>query len=229
MMLPFLFKKSRLYCEQLRKSDSNLKQIQNFYIEREKEINCKSDLNTVIGLEQYLKRRAWLDDRNNLNKIYLVKDRKTKQIAGYFALKAGMVSIGKSRLKKQEQEELSKLGILPVSASVPGIELSQFAVNDKFRQEINKEVGKKVIGLGKYFFSNFIFPIIVDVSKKIGVRFFYLYAADGSSDGKLIAYYKEVMGLRQLDNNEIMKENMIKPIRSDYDSGCIFMYRTLDN
>lgn len=242
-MLPFfdkiLFllgnKKQRFYCERLTSHKENIQLIMNFYIEREK--NVPDIPNAIIGLRQYLQKKAWDDDIQNINSIYLIKDRKTKMIAAYFGLKAGMVSLEDAdEIVDNKIEGIRRNTVLegckPINQSIPGIELSHFAINDLFKKELESETNKRVSGLGYLFFPKFIYPIIKDVHNKIGVKFFYLYAAVSSNEKKLVNYYKKVMGLATLkdcDKKINNKTLQIKPIRANYDNKCVFMYRTIDN
>lgn len=209
--------------------------IESFYIEREKEINENASKYGCIGLEQFLKRSAWEDDINGLGKFYLIKDRKTKMIAAYFGLKAGMISTKDIEASSDEESQLATKrekqriktlieGYMPIRESLPGIELSHFAINDNFRQALSIETGKDIHGLGEYFYPKFIYPIIIDVARKIGVRYLYLYAADNSFDGKLVDYYRKTM---QLESLQASKNKRLKPMRSDYDNNCIFMYKVI--
>lgn len=132
-----------------------------------------------------------------------------------------------NRIEKN-RSKTRQLGYMPIKESIPGIELSHFAINDDFRLDLEKETGHEVHGLGSYFFPKFIYPIILDVSNKIGVKLFYLYAADRSEDGKLINYYKKVMKLVQLRTTTQDRKGQIKPMRSDHDNNCTFMYRIID-
>ena len=245
-MLPFFtkilfklgIKEYRFYCEKLTSCEENKKLIMDFYIEREKGIyDCP---NTIVGLQQYLRKKAWDDDIENINTIYLIKDRKTKMIAAYFGLKAGMVSLKdtinisneeKNRIEQIRIDTLSE-GYKPINQSIPGIELSHFAINDSFRQALVKGTNRNISGLGYYFFPKFIYPIIIDVHNKIGVKFFYLYAADSSGENKLVNYYRNVMGLDTLNDSSIKVDSSVlkvKPIRADYDNKCIFMYRAIND
>ena len=66
---------------------------------------------TGQGLVLYLKERAFLDEKSNLMRTYLVRLRRTNECVGYFSLKTGLVSVN---------EEDTKQGI--TFDTVPGIE-----------------------------------------------------------------------------------------------------------
>ena len=211
------------YCEPLRKHISNYDQIQEFVIDREKDIEDKP--NQARGLAQYLKKCAWYEDANNINKVYLVKDTKTKQIVAYFALKAGMLASPEgSRLTDEERDLLKTIGIKSIPTSLSGIELSNFAVNDKYREDIKAKTGIMPTKIGKYIFPEFIMPIVEDVSKHIAIQYLYLFAADDGKDETLINYYKNIFDFSTVEDSDNEK---ISPIQSDYENQCKFMYRKL--
>ena len=79
---------------------------------------------TGQGLVLYLKERAFLDEKSNLMRTYLVRLRRTNECVGYFSLKTGLVSVN---------EEDTKQGI--TFDTVPGIELANFAVNHTFTEK----------------------------------------------------------------------------------------------
>lgn len=235
-MAPFSSKNKleRFVCEEI--SDEDIQEIQNrFIIEREQKIIKEIGPNDVVGLERYLKKSAYKENKEHLTKIYLIKDKKTKLIAGYFGLKAGVVSENDNftdikrknkTIKNRKNTELQ--GYVPLKNAIPGIELSHFAINDLFRKKLEEKTRNEIHGLGKLFFPIFIYPIIINVYKQIGVKIFYLYAADNSRNGKLVNYYREVMGLEAFENSEVSKSD-VKPVRSDYDNNCIFMYRAIND
>ena len=205
-------------CVPLLSDRNHLAQIQNFVIDREAEFEKYID--KVIGLAPYLKRCAWQEDSNNEVRIYLIKDKVVNEIAAYFGLKAGMVVNSKMDMISAEAQQriFDEKGVKWLPSVLPGIEISHFAVNDNYRRMVSIN-GNPVKGLGAYFYPEFIYPIIEDVSNKIGVNMVYLYAA---GDEKLVAYYKDVFDFQTLE-----AEDFYIPLEPDYDGGCTFMYRLL--
>lgn len=214
-----MFKKPLLYCQKLRTKSANAKLIQEFYIERESD--CEQfyyEYNQIYGLCQYLKHCAWEDDCNNDVKIYLIKSMFSKEIVAYFGLKAGLIADSISERDEQKEQLGIKYGVKAVPSTIPGIELSHFAINDKFKEKHNAK------RLGKYLYPKFIYPIIKKVSEEIGAKIVYLYAADSSDDGNaqaLVNYYSS-FGFHTVE-----KGNDIRPVTSYYDNECIFMYQEI--
>ena len=194
--------------ERLTSEESNRSGISEFSIDRESNLQ---DLSIVVGLELYLKRCAWEDDLSGETCIYLVKY--GVDIVAFFGLKAGMISLGQ---KETFSDEIS--GFTRIPNAVPGIEITHFAVNDRFRQ---KYAGTNVptSRLGRYIFPLMIEPIIVDVAEKIGVQVVYLYAA---GDDHLVDYYENEFGF--IPEYE---KNIMTPLKPDYDENCTFMYKWL--
>lgn len=205
-------------CVPLTSDVQHLKEIQNFVIDREKDVSSLED--KVIGLEAYLKKCAWEDDMRNQVRIYLIKDSDSGEIAAYFGLKAGMVVDSEDGMPSEEDklETLAEYGAKLLPEVLPGIEISHFAVNDNYRRHAGKG-GKEVKGLGAYFYPKFIYPIIEDVANKIGVGMIYLYAA---GDEKLERYYEQVFQFQSLN-----EADYYIPLEPGYDGGCRFMYRLL--
>lgn len=203
-------------CEMLRENEKNKKLVQKFVIDREKKYS--GNPNRIIGLESYLKYCAWEDDENDLVRIYLVKDKNTSDIVAYFGLKAGMIAANMQEAfsVKEQQEIFLEEGVKVFPEILPGIEISHFAVNDAYRKQISKG-NVSVKGLGKYIYPEYIYPLIMDVGKKIGVHMVYLYAA---GDEKLIHYYKETFGFQEMDESD-----HYTPLEPEYDGGCKFMYQ----
>lgn len=71
---------SLFYYEHLLDNPQNIDEIKNFAI-RER---------SGFGLELYLKQTSVFDEENRLNSTYLVKDKMTHEIVGYFSLKTGL-------------------------------------------------------------------------------------------------------------------------------------------
>lgn len=204
------------YCELLRANENNRILIQDFTIYREAEYSQLAD--KIIGLEAYLKKRAWGDDADNLVKIYLVKDAKTDEVVAYFGLKAGMLAANMGEaLSFDEQRALFKSeGVKIFPEILPGIEISHFAVNDRYRDKLSGG-GAPIKGLGKYLFPKYIYPIIMEVGAKIGIHMIYLFAA---GDDALVSYYKEAFNFQEMTTND-----QYTPLEPKYDGGCTFMYQ----
>ena len=74
--------------------------------------------NNAFGLEIYLKNCADNDERAKESRTYLVKDAVSNELACYFSLRTCLVPIALS-------DELF--------STMPAIELSNFAVNEKYK------------------------------------------------------------------------------------------------
>lgn len=176
---------NRFTCIPFTSDESHLKAIEDFVVDREAEY--ANDPEEVIGLEAYLKRLAWNDDLNGDVKIYLIIDTEINCVAAYFGLKAGMVVDNEEGIPsdKEKEEVLKEYNAKLVTAVVPGIEISHLAINDNYRRRVSSG-GKLIRGLAQYFYPTFIYPIIDEVSERIGVKLIYLYAA---GDDHLEQYY----------------------------------------
>lgn len=154
-----------------------------------------------FGLEYYLKETAIYDDENSLNSTYLVKDKSSKEIVGYFSLKTGLFTIGVE-------------GSDDYFDSIPAVELSNFAVNATYRRMHPNEKG-----LGLTMLRHFIIPIIQHIKNFVAVRALYIYALP---EEKLIQHY-ESMGFSRLNQEE--EDFVHSHVKPKYDDGCIFMYQ----
>ncbi len=76
---------------------------------------------TGKGLEIYLKQHAKEDEKSGVARTYLIRRRDTMQIAAYFTLRTGLITVSR--------------GFLSGFDTYTGIELANFAVNDNARLE----------------------------------------------------------------------------------------------
>lgn len=164
-------------------------------------VNNFSVGNEASGLELYLKNQAAFDEKEKLCRTYLVKDKATHELAGYFSLRTGLITL-------QVYENSFD--------SIPAIELANFAMNANYRKK-HPEVTK----LGFYIFRSFILPLANAMSSYIGVNSLYIYSLPIE---KLIKHYKTMGFSRLPKEQEKFVQNHVKP---KYDEGCIFMYQNL--
>ena len=157
--------------------------------------------NDAAGLESYLKKAAVGDEKNNLARTYFVIDKATGELACYFSLRAGLITI------QVVDDDFD---------SLPAIELSNFAVNDTYRKKHTD-----MQSIGRYTFENFIIPLARFMAKYIGVNSLYIYALPND---RLIEHYSTMGFSRLPPEQEKFVQNHVKP---KYDEGCIFMYQTL--
>ena len=157
--------------------------------------------NDAEGLLAYLKYSAIGDEKANLARTYLVIDKSTDELACYFSLRNGLITI------QVEGDDFD---------SLPAIELSNFAANDTYCKKHTD-----VQSIGRYTFENFILPISRCMAKYIGANSLYIYALPND---KLIKHYK-TMGFSLLPKDqEKFVQSHVKP---KYDAGCRFMYQIL--
>ena len=183
------------YCQQLLETEDLEDVLDTFQVKEE----------SGQGLAVYLKEHAINDEITGEARTYLVRDKENHELVGYFSVKAGMVSIN---------ERIS--WFKPTFDSVPGVELSNFAVNSSYR-----EAHEEYEGLGKIIFSYFILPIVKEVSQRIGVYLLYIFALPYK---RLIENYKEMNFVRLSAFDEYFIHRRIKP---RYDKNCIFMCQNI--
>ena len=145
------------------------------------------------------------DEEMHNARVYLVVDKETNEIAGYFALKAGYIAVHPSR--KLFSKEFD---------TVPGVELANFAVNDSYIKNHQEQKG-----LGAAIFKYCVLPIARDAQDYIGIRFIYIFFFFYAG---LIKRYQSY-GFSRL--SRLQEKSTHKLIRPRYDRGCIFMYQTL--
>lgn len=158
-------------------------------------------LNGAEGLENYLKNQAAADEKDFNSRTYLVKDKVSGELAAYFSLRGGLITI------QAFHESFD---------TIPAVELSNFAVNKNYRNS-HPETAK----IGAFILKRFIIPICQALSKYIGLASLYIYALP---DEKLIEYYTKLGFPRLPKKQEKFVQNHIKP---KYDEGCVFMFQNL--
>lgn len=154
------------------------------------------------GLQLYLQYAAKRDERLGIARTYLIKTLDTNEIVAYFTLRTGLVTISRGLLKGFD--------------AITGIELANFAVNDSYR-EANECIPK----LGAYIFSQFIYPLVKEISKYVGASLLYIFAIP---ENKLMAHY-ETMGFAR--TSEKMERFVYRHVKPAYDKSCIFMVREI--
>lgn len=169
--------------------------------ENEKLISEFSALNGAEGLENYLKNQASSDEENLYARTYLIKDSVTGELAAYFSLRSGLITV-------QAYHESFD--------TIPAVELSNFAVNKNYRNN-HPETSM----FGAFILKKFILPLAQMMSRYIGTSSLYIYALP---DEKLIEHYTKLGFTRLSKKQEKFVQNHVKP---KYDEGCVFMFQNL--
>lgn len=131
----------------------------------------------------------------------LVKDKSTDELAGYFSLRSGLITI-------QACHEHFY--------TIPAVEFSNLAINGEYRE---KHKDKK--HLSYVFLQSFILPLPQTMSHYVGTTSLYIYALP---DEKLIEHYTKLGFVRLPKKQERFVQNHVKP---KYDEGCVFMFQNL--
>lgn len=184
--------------EHLFDSSKNLSDIQDFVVDKP----------TGKGLELYLKKMAEYEEQNRSNRTYLVRDKNTNELAGYFSLRTGLFTLDTGR-EKEDDDDITFY-------SVPSIELSNFAVNSAYRKQ-HPDISK----IGKDMFANFILPVAQFTAQIVGVQAMHIYALPQDD---LIEHYQSFGFHRLPEDMEAFVHEHVKPM---YDKRCIFMYLPL--
>ncbi len=157
--------------------------------------------NDAEGLKDYLQYAAISDEKIHLARTYLVRDKSTGELACYFSLRTGLITV------QVDGNDFD---------SLPAIELSNFATNDSYCKK-----HPDVHSIGRYTFEHFILPISRFMAKYIRANSLYIYALPND---RLIQHYS-TMGFSLLpEEQEKFVQSHVKP---KYDAGCRFMYQTL--
>jgi hypothetical protein len=153
------------------------------------------------GLMDYLQQEAVRDEHNGVMRTYFVRDKKTKELAGYFSLRA-------SSLKLELMYDNTQ-------GMYPCVELAYFAMNDIYLEahQYNK-------GTGITIFYNIIVPIAQEISESVGAKGIIGYALDIPS---LLDRYINDYGFSRLEAKK--EEELHKLYRPANDKGCVFIYR----
>ena len=157
------------------------------------------------GLASYLRYLAFPDEEAGEMRTYLVRDKDTDELVGYFSLKAGSMTHGES----------VEDGRATFDAS-PGVELANFAMSKAYREE-----HPQTRGSGETIFRELVLDIVRRTAQLVGVSVVYLFALP---DERLIAAY-ERYGFSRLDpDREALLHARMKP---RYDAQCVFMFMRL--
>lgn len=183
------------YCEHILASNKTKNELAKFTVKKK----------TGDGLVNYLQNYALKDEQSGEMRTYLVRDKDTDEIVGYFSLKSGMVSINERGGFFHREFDC-----------VAGIELANFAVNNSYKESHND-----FDGIGKIIFYYFIMPIVKSVSKQIGVRMLFIFSLPYEN---LMSYYRTLHFERLSVSEEYFVHRRIKP---RYDKNCVFMYQPL--
>ena len=194
MTLPNMpFVNEAFYCEHLLESDVNEVLIQSFTVKNPAGAN----------LAGYLKRMAAQSETTNDNRTYLVKDKSSNEIAGYFALRNGLFTLHDPIRSDQ-------------MFTVPAVELSNFAVNETYRQG-HPDVKR----IGRAILYDFIIPIAKYIQTFTAVQALYIYALP---EDRLLEHYESLGFVRLTKDEEKFVHQHVKPA---YDQSCIFMFQML--
>lgn len=187
------FSSNDFYCEHLFDNPMNEFLIQSFTVKNK----------SGEGLANFLKKHAAHSEEANENKTYLVKDKTTNEVAGYFALRNGLFTLHHPVYKDK-------------MFTVPAIELSNFAVNESYRQNHPNtlEIGRKIL-------YDFIIPIFKYIQSLTAVQALYIYALP---EDRLLGHYG-ALGFSRLEKDE--EKFVHQNVKPAYDRRCIFMYQIL--
>ena len=154
------------------------------------------------GLTTYLQTLAFAEESAGTMRTYLVRDNDTDELAGYFSLKAGLVSMDETTEGDRQRFN-----------TVPGIELANFAFNGAYRREHPTSRGG-----GASIFNELILPIVRRVAEDVGVYLLYIYSLPYE---RLMANYASYGFIRLPREDEELLHARLKP---RYDDQCVFMY-----
>ena len=114
----------------------------------------KIDVSEGQGLSEYLKKYACNDEINGEMRTYLVRDNNTDELAGYFSLKAGLISLNETESETVIPDTGECMTVREFD-TLPGVELANFAVNSNY---INSYPYQK--GIGYVIFKKLIMSVV---------------------------------------------------------------------
>jgi len=155
------------------------------------------------GLEHYLKYSAMTEELSGNARTYIVRDKLSGDIAAYFTLKTGLVTVRRKLSSRFD--------------NYTGLELANLAVNDFYREKDDA-----IPKLGSYLFYEFIIPIVREVHEYVGAEYLYIFALPYN---KLMTHY-ETMGFSRLSDKK-QERFVCKHVKPNYDKGCIFMFQKI--
>lgn len=155
------------------------------------------------GLAVYLKKYAVANELAGISRTYIISDTKLNMPVAYFTLQTGLITVSRGFFRKFDV--------------ITGIELTNFAVNDAYR-----EAQDIIPKLGAYIFNKFILPIVRDISKYVGAKYLYIYALP---EDKLMSHY-QTMGFSYLPNKEA--RYVYRHVKPAYDKSCVFMWQSIN-
>ena len=124
---------------------------------------------------------------------------------------------------KMEAKATGQVENWKVEKCVSAIELRHLCKNEKY--QLPDEVG---IPLGFGLFWEKIVPILLDITKQIGCKYIYLFAADRTEEfeasdvKKLVRYYKNELKFYECDEDDLI---IVKP---NYDENCYGLIQEVD-
>ena len=202
------------YCNHIGVSENDERDIMNFTVRDKK----------GAGLLDYIQHFAFLDEDNGTMRTYVVRDNRSSELAGFFSLKAGLISYNEHEVTVLDEstgeavidENTGERKTRRVFDTLPGVELADFAVNQTY---INNHPDLK--GVGLVIYNRFILPIIRQAAESIGIKILYIFALPYDD---LIARY-EKYGFSRLEKE--LEAELHKRLKPEYDESCTFMYRML--
>ena len=173
------------------------------------------------NIADYLKEKSVSRHFDNFEKVFLIVSytefedeyifcRENHEVLAFFSLATFSIIF--------EQDALEVGLDDPEITAIPTIELSHFGVNDEYKHKYPK--------MGRTIFNAFIFNVIIELSKYVGIQYISIFVADGGIKprAKLIEYYENLEFVQPEDRDMNITFNP-----SSYSKSSIFMMRKLPN
>ena len=157
------------------------------------------------GLKKYLIKYARKHEEQGIERTYIVCDSQTDAMAGWFSLQT-------STLPYQSKKD---------SFHIPALELTNFAVDERYR--INHKEEFKKCSIGMYIYFDFIEPLAYTISRIAGCQSIYVFALNQK---KLLQYYKDKLGFQEFDKDG---DDIIRLPNSKYCEGLVYLYQNLSD